>query len=73
MLEKVKRALRAGRKVKVFTARAGDPRQIPLIQQWTVKHGLGKLEVTNEKDENCEEIWDDRAKSVVPNKGRFAN
>ena len=69
MLRRVKKALEAGRTVKIFTARASDPQQIPKVQAWCAKHGLGKLDVTNVKDPSCEEIWDDRAFHVVKNHG----
>jgi hypothetical protein len=69
MLRRVKKAMASGRKVKIFTARATDKRQIPMIQDWCAKHGLGRLEVTNVKDPACEEIWDDRARHVVVNTG----
>jgi hypothetical protein len=69
MLRRVKKAMASGRKIKIFTARAVDRRQVPLIQAWCVKHGLGRLEVTCIKDPDCEEIWDDRARHVVVNTG----
>lgn len=69
MVRKVKKAIASGRTVKIFTARASDPKQVPKIKEWCIKHGLGPLEVTNVKDPSCEEIWDDRARHVVRNSG----
>lgn len=71
MMARVRRWLKEGKCIKIFTARASDPRQIPLIHDWLVKHGLPKLEVTNIKDPLCEAIIDDKAKQVVPNTGKI--
>jgi hypothetical protein len=58
-----------GWKVKIFTARASVPEQIPFVQQWCRKHGFGDMEVTNVKDFGMVELWDDRAVQVRPNTG----
>lgn len=71
MLRRVKKALQAGRTVKIFTARAGDPAQVAKVRAWCIKQGLGPLEVTNVKDPSCEEIWDDRCRGVMANSGAF--
>ena len=42
---------------------------IPPIKQWLTKHGLPNLEVTNCKDMDMIELWDDRCVQVVPNTG----
>lgn len=63
--------LKLGRKFKIFTARAGDPNSIPHIKKWLKDNGLPDLEVTNVKDFGMTELWDDRAKQVVPNEGIF--
>lgn len=71
MLEKVKRLLEQGKAVKIFTARADEEANIIPIQNWCKKH-LGKvLPITNVKDGYCEQIWDDKAKQVIKNEGRF--
>ncbi|MDB6124820.1 MAG: hypothetical protein JWQ71_3813 [Pedosphaera sp.] len=69
MLEMVKSLLVAGVTVKIFSARACEPENIPIIQDWAVKHGLGKLEVTNQKDFNLIRFYDDRAIQICPNRG----
>ena len=69
MLEMVKSLLAAGVTVKIFSARACEPENIPIIQDWAVKHGLGKLEVTNQKDFNLIRFYDDRAIQICPNLG----
>ena len=71
MVGKVKKLLDVGVKVKIFTARAQDPEAIPYIEKYLEKIGLPQLEITNVKDYGCHEIWDDRAKQVVPNTGVF--
>jgi hypothetical protein len=70
MMERVKEWLANGTTVKIFTARACIPEQIPPIKEWLKKHGLPDLEVTNVKDFGMVCLWDDRAVSVIPNTGR---
>ena len=67
MIETVKSLLAAGITVKVFTARASDPADIPTIRDWTERHGLGRLEVTDRKDFNLIRFFDDRAIAIKPN------
>lgn len=72
MLARVKGWRLAGIPVKIFTARVfgGDPRGCRQhIEQWCEKHGIGGLEVTNEKDFNMVELWDDRAVAIELNTG----
>lgn len=79
MVQTVKFMLAKGREVRVFTARAcrygrseeRRQRNIELIKAWCKKHLGQKLEVTAEKDWECEEIWDDRAVRVEYNTGRM--
>ena len=61
MMARVKSLLTAGITVKIFTARAGEPQYIPIIQDWTERNDLGRLEVTNQKDFNLIRFYDDRA------------
>jgi hypothetical protein len=72
MLATVKSLLRAGVTVKIFSARACEPSNIPLVQAWAEKHGLGRLEVTNSKDFDLIRFYDDRAIQIMPNEGRSA-
>jgi hypothetical protein len=72
MLARVKGWLAAGIKVKIFTARAQQPRDpavIAAIEAWCLKHVGQVLEVTNEKDYAMIQLWDDRAVAVEPNTG----
>jgi hypothetical protein len=57
--------------VKIFTARASDPEQLVLIQQWLRHHGLPPLEITNAKDFNMVRLYDDRCVQVETNTGRI--
>ena len=70
MMERVRQWLEAGQIVKIFTARAHLPEQIPYVKAWLAKHGLPDLEVTNAKDFGMVELWDDRCMQVIPNTGR---
>lgn len=71
MMKKIKQAIGSGKTIKIFTARAVDKENIPPIKAWLKKHGLPALEVTNEKDPQMTELWDDRAREVTKNKGTF--
>jgi hypothetical protein len=71
MIERIKEKMDQGYEIRIFTARASQEDQIPFVEAWCEKHIGKKLVVTCCKDFACEEIWDDRAKQVVPNSGRF--
>lgn len=70
MKYRIKRWVSDGVKVKIFTARASEPKAIPYIEKWLEANGLGGLEITNVKDFAMVELWDDRCIQVVPNTGR---
>lgn len=72
MVNRVKRWLAAGKKVKIFTARASgkdSAKAIKAIKAWCKEHIGEELEVTCEKDRHMEELWDDRAVRVKKNEG----
>lgn len=69
MLQKIFIYLDEGYRVKIFTARANIPESIPYIKDWLAQFGLGDLEVTNIKGFDMVKLYDDRAISVIPNKG----
>ena len=69
MLRRVKLWLEKGVRVKVVTARAGDPEGLAATQAWLKAQGLPDLEVTDRKDFGMIELWDDRAIQVVQNTG----
>ena len=70
MVKRLKIWLELGYRVKIVTARAQNPDlAIPPILEWLEKHGLPQLEVTNAKDMDMIELWDDRCVQVIPNTG----
>ena len=64
MLAVVSALKEAGVQVKIFTARACEPSNVPLVKAWARKHGLGELEVTHQKDYDLLRFYDDRAIQV---------
>jgi hypothetical protein len=57
--------------VKIFTARASDPQQVPKIHRWLRDNGLPEFEVTNVKDFEMIRLYDDRAVQVIANTGEI--
>lgn len=70
MVARVKAWLAKGTEVRIFTARANDPDQHPLIEAWCREHIGHALPITATKDYSCIQIWDDRAIQVIPNTGQ---
>jgi len=78
VVQRMKKYLREGKTVKIFTARVGPPRTQTEISTftyaldtWCNKVFGQTLPVTCTKDHFVEEIWDDRAVQVVPNTGEI--
>lgn len=71
MVNRVKYAIKQGITIKLFTARAIEPECIPYIEDWLGANGLGELEITNVKDFDMIELWDDKVVQVEQNTGRF--
>jgi hypothetical protein len=81
MVEKVKQALAEGAEVLIFTARANpgashqqaldSTKSIVAITEWCQKNLGQVLPVSCVKSLHLTEIWDDRAKGVIPNTGVF--
>lgn len=71
MVDMVQRMVDNGIRVKIFTARACDPAQIPKIRTWMNQNGLPDLEITNVKDYYMERLYDDRAIRVERNTGKI--
>lgn len=70
MLERFKVWLAEGKQVKIFTARVTQGQEaIRYIHAWLADQGLPALEVTNVKDFDMAELWDDRCVSVITNTG----
>lgn len=70
MQKRVMLWLEAGHKVKILTARASLPEGIEPVEKWLEENGFPPLEVTNQKDFQMIELWDDRAIQVVRNTGK---
>ena len=78
MVTQVKRLLRLGWKIKIFTARVSAQfpdriKQHTLIGDWCVEHLGKRLEATCEKDGSLVQLWDDRAISVFYNSGDYVS
>ena len=71
MLKLVKKMINHGIRVKIFTARAQDPEQLPIIRKWLKKNNLPELEITNVKDYYMQRLYDDRCIQVEQNTGRL--
>jgi hypothetical protein len=73
MVARVKRMLADGKTVKIFTARvtldAGKEEITANIRRWCKEHIGAELEVTNVKDFGMIDLYCDRCKQVVKNKG----
>lgn len=57
--------------VRIFTARATVPEQLPGIRDWCLEHIGMELPITATKDFDMIELWDDRCISIEPNSGRI--
>ncbi len=71
MMALVKKMINNDIRVKIFTARAQDPEQLPLIREWLKANGLPELEITNVKDYHMQRLYDDRSIQVEKNTGRL--
>lgn len=69
MIEYIQTYLAMGFKVKIVTARAALPDQIPMIKAWCKEHIGEELEVTDRKDFDMYRLYDDRAVTVKFNRG----
>ena len=70
MSKRVNEWLEKGYNIKIFTARAGSREGILHVKAWLKSNGFPDLEVTNMKDFNMIESWDDRAIQVIENTGK---
>jgi hypothetical protein len=73
MAERLLRFHRAGVQVKIFTARASTPKQVPLIKAWLQRNQLPDIEITNIKDAAMARLYDDKAVQVIRNTGRIVS
>lgn len=72
MVERLKNALSDGYEVRIITARSNYQDQIEAIKDWLEENGIPRLEVTDKKDHEMIEFYDDRAIQVIKNKGLIA-
>lgn len=76
MVRRVKRWVSSGKEVRIVTARV-EPRSIQYeqavkVHDWVKEHIGTGLEVTDRKDHEMSELYDDRAVTVVQNQGIIA-
>lgn len=75
MVGRVRLWLQEGKDVRIFTARVShaniDKKEAVTnaIEKWCESHIGQKLPITNCKDFNCEQIWDDKAVQIVKDTG----
>lgn len=70
MVERVTAWLTQGIEVRIFTSRASVPEMVPPIYKWCLKHIGLALPVTNVKDFDMLELWDDRCVRIITNTGQ---
>jgi len=71
MVDRVNEWHNAGREVVIFTARADA--QHREVQAWLQKNGMPALNVTNIKDSEISEFWDNRAVRVEADTGNVCS
>lgn len=73
MVEKLISAYAEGKEIWIFSARFDTPERIEIAEKWLTYHDLMDMVsgCTNIKMRFFKEIWDDRAKQVIPNNGQF--
>lgn len=71
MVELARKLTREGYRIKIFTARAYDARQVAMVREWLRENGLPEFEVTNIKDFQMIRLYDDRAVQVIANTGEI--
>lgn len=69
MLDRVRAWVGGGVEVRVVTARAGDQDEKRKVHQWLGRWGVPVSVVTDRKDFQMLELWDDRAVRVLQNTG----
>jgi hypothetical protein len=71
MVSRVRRWIRDGRTVKIMTARVSEKGAESFIRAWLIQAGLPEdLEITDRKDMDMVELWDDRCVRVQTNTGK---
>jgi len=70
MLKRVMKWLEQGRDIRIMTARAAIPGEVEAIKAWCRQYIGRELPVTDRKDFQMIELWDDRAVHVEMNTGK---
>jgi hypothetical protein len=70
MVEFIRKMIQKNIQVKIFTARASDADQLPIIREWLKDYDLSELEITNFKDYQMTKLYDDRCVQVEKNTGQ---
>jgi hypothetical protein len=74
MVERVRQWLAEGKNVRIFTARVAFPQMdLSEVRQFCEYHFGQVLPITNQKDYDMIELWDDRAVQVIKNTGERAD
>lgn len=71
MVRRVKEWINAGKDVRILTA--SYPQDADYIAKWLKQHVGKSLPITNKKDHDMMELWDDKAVQVIPNTGERAD
>lgn len=71
MLNQVRKWVKEGKDVRIFTARLAFPGEFPKIKAWLRAHGLDHLPVTDRKQADVSHFYDDRAVHVERNTGKI--
>lgn len=73
MVDRVKKWLKKGKNVKIFTARATNPEAHKYIKKWCKEHIGVVLPITCKKDRYMVALYDDRAIQVKKNTGKLVS
>lgn len=69
MVDKILGWIDAGIEVRIVTARGSCEDDREEVRAWLREHGLPMLEVTDKKDYQMLQLYDDRARQVLPDTG----
>jgi hypothetical protein len=71
MVSRIKQWLGMDIEVRIFTARACEPELVTEVQDWLETIGLPRLPITNQRDLDLMQVWDDRVVQVETNTGEI--
>lgn len=73
MVDRVKGWHGAGLTVVIFTVRAASDSGLRAVSNWLKQHGLPELHVTNVKDGEMVEFWDNRSIRIETDTGEICS